>query len=134
MTELGRHLHSWQEQMAKYHGEIEQALYAAELLCASTKTCQACPMFSSRGYYNCLIADLRDLMGGWNTSATDTANVAMVLATLPKTAFEEYTESGNDEVGFDVGGNPCGDTCKGECSGEVDGVPRCPERQQEGKP
>ncbi len=39
---------------------------------------------------------------GWNTAATDTANVAMVLATLPKTAFEEYTESGKDEFGMDV--------------------------------
>jgi DNA polymerase III sliding clamp (beta) subunit (PCNA family) len=33
---------------------------------------------------------------GWNTAATDTANVAMVLATLPKAAFEEYTETGKD--------------------------------------
>lgn len=39
---------------------------------------------------------------GWNTATTDTANVAMVLATLPKTAFEEYTEGGNDEIGMDV--------------------------------
>ncbi len=39
---------------------------------------------------------------GWNTQATDAANVAMVVATLPKTAFEEYTESGRDEVGMDV--------------------------------
>ena len=39
---------------------------------------------------------------GWNTAATDTANVAMVVATLPATAFAEYTVTDKTEIGFDV--------------------------------
>jgi proliferating cell nuclear antigen len=39
---------------------------------------------------------------GWNTASTDTANVAMVVATLPATAFAEYTVTDKTEIGFDV--------------------------------
>lgn len=39
---------------------------------------------------------------GWNTAATDTANVAMVVVDMPKAAFSEYTATGKTEIGFDV--------------------------------
>jgi proliferating cell nuclear antigen len=39
---------------------------------------------------------------GWNTAATDTANVAMVIAAMPNTAFTEYQPGDKAEIGMDV--------------------------------
>jgi proliferating cell nuclear antigen len=39
---------------------------------------------------------------GWNTGATDTANVAMVMANLPKASFEEFQCTEKTEIGVDV--------------------------------
>lgn len=39
---------------------------------------------------------------GWNTGATDTANVAMVMANLPKASFTEFQCAEKTEIGVDV--------------------------------
>lgn len=39
---------------------------------------------------------------GWNTGATDTANVAMVMANLPKASFTEFQCTEKTEIGIDV--------------------------------
>lgn len=39
---------------------------------------------------------------GWNTQAVDTANVAMVSVTMPKSCFEQYDDKEKIEIGMDV--------------------------------
>jgi len=51
-----------------------------------------------------MVPECRLIVGenGWNTQATDTANVGMVIVSLPKASFEEYIETGRTEIGMNV--------------------------------